>query len=58
MAMRKMGNGNGNGRGNGKKKLTGKQKTLPASLQKVILKSKAKKAKGGMNGKNGKKKRG
>ena len=47
MAMRKMGNGNGNGRGNGKKKLTGKQRNLPASLQKVILKSKAKKAKGG-----------
>jgi hypothetical protein len=43
MAMRKMGNGNGNGRGNGKKKLTGKQRNLPASLQKVILKSKAKK---------------
>ena len=58
MAMRKMGNGNGNGRGNGKKKkLTGKQANLPASLQKVILKSKAKKAKGGMNGKNGKKKK-
>ena len=48
-----MGNGNGNGRGNGKKKLTGKQKNLPASLQKVILKSKAKKKPG-----NGKKKRG
>ena len=48
MAMRKMGNGNGNGRGNVKKKrLTGKQANLPASLQKVILKSKAKKAKGG-----------
>ena len=43
-----MGNGNGNGRGNGKKKrLTGEQANLPASLQKVILKSKAKKAKGG-----------
>ncbi len=39
MAMRKMGNGNGNGK---KKRLTGKQKTLPASLQKVIMKSKAK----------------
>ena len=54
MAMRKMGNGNG---GNGKRKLSAKQKTLPASLQKVIMKSRAKKAKGGMNGKNGKKKK-